>query len=353
MFKVLFKRVSRIPCKVESTAKLMGCSGSEAARTKTADDLCSKFSQKIRDTFELQEKKGEPTALSQENLQSYFKELAPNVDLNVVAITQRNGYSGSVVPLLTETGESVRGYSLEIPFDYGSYIKKEDASKLDILSHEARHFFNFITEPKYRARAILNDFPEGKKSAAWNFYEKVLYNEETNALPGRDFVTRLRAHLVEDKKARLDGVKAKMNAFFVKNSCSADEQIQLLQKWRYGLKTEIAAYTNQYTNGISKGIALNNSMQKLTKGQDVKFEYHDEIGKNIFVDTANESSLEEKISVVKIALDKKGKAACSSTVHQQGFLPEKLKLVEKTLAEEISSVRAEQKNLLEKINYNK
>jgi hypothetical protein len=348
MLKMFFHRVSKIQSRVESTAKLLGCKGSEAVRTKVADDLSSRLSQMIRDTFEDQQNSGAEPILSQIALHWFLKKLAPNVNLKVSAVRPGANYHGCVTSLMTDNGKSVKGYNLEIPFDNGNFIKKDDSGKLGTLCHEARHFFNFITEPKYQAKITLRKIPRHKALAGWNFYGKVLYNEEANALPGHDFATRLKKHLVEDKAARSCEVKKNLDSFLFNSGCSPNEKIQLLQQWRHELKTEIAAYKDKYMNTPSQRIAFADSMQKITKGEDVKFGYRNELGENVFIDTANEISLDDKINAVGIALIKKGQSAYFSTVYQQGFLPEKLKVVEKTLAEEIGKVRAKQKNLFGK-----
>jgi hypothetical protein len=275
--------------RVLKTAKLKGQTGSLSRRGQVADKLCAKFSAMMNDTFELKEKAGQKAVVTKEEIEGFFKKLAPNVELDVIdADYSALGYK------LSKDGDkkSIKGYCLKLPFSrWGGGIDKNNHENILSLDHEKRHFFTHITEPKYTANKLAKKLTPEDNKLAWNFYEKILYKEEFTFPNG--------SILKEAKATRRNFVKEKIGQFFKANPFPSDQKIEILKKWRYNLKDESKAFDS--------------SLSSYWKNQSTSGKQESFIPKGF--------------------------------VENNLFFPEKIKIVEKMLAAEIAKVRATQKKL--------
>ena len=338
--------ISNIHCKVETTAKLLGIKGSPSDRKKIADSLCSQFSQLIIDTFEKKEKAGLEPVVTKSEIKSFFKKLAPNVNIEIMSHNPTQTSAGAVKTLLSGANKSIKGYNFEIPLEStvkGELIRKCSPDDLDTLGHEAVHLFNFITEPKYLTQFAKDGASSMKEQNCLNFYNKILYADELNSSAN---LSQTKTHLMADKTARGNLLKEGIVNFFNCLALSPEEKIKTLQNWRHSLKSENFAYKDAYTNSTTGALGLKDLSRKLASGEDLKINFQDALGNIISVDTTKHSILNDKIGEVKAALNKSSQSLCSAVIDNAYFFPEKIKIVEKTLADEIGKIRAEQKSLL-------
>lgn len=221
--------------RVLNTAKLPGIKGSPEARENISDKLCAKFSQMVDDKFKKQ------GFVTKEELKGFFKTLAPNVDSNIWG-----SFRGVLRYNFTDnTYGTINGYILEIPLtDYkNSSIKKNDYENIRNLRHESKHFFKHIVEPKYSVSITKRKLPayfHGEK-----LYEKYLYENELKNIP-----IFKRFYLKTNKTARINFVKNKINDFFIKNTFSSEEKIDILRIWKCGLRDELSAYKSEVTKKV-------------------------------------------------------------------------------------------------------
>jgi len=335
--------IYNIPSKVATTAKLAGVKGSDAERENIASGLKRQLSKMIKDSFDQKESLGFKPIILKEEVEEFFEKLAPNVSILV-----ESAQDGGVKPLVSGKMNTIKSYILRLPFEtMGSnyFIKKSDSAKLDTLNHEASHLFGFIAAPKNGARFNPANLPEPTAFAGWSFYKKTLYWDETSDSSVFGGINAFRKHLVEDKNARIDSVKNKINGFFKENFCIPSEKIELLQSWRHNLKSEVLAYKEEYTKGTSKEIYLEDSITDLANGKNISKNYIDETGTPKFMNTNKHKTLGGKIKEVKTALEEIGRSDYSSLVDQELFLPQKIKVIEELLRNEIAQVRANLKSL--------
>lgn len=339
LFSKAPQEVINITPKVEASAKLLGVKGSAAERKKVADDLYAKFSTMVKDTFEAKEKAGAVPSVTKSEIEEFYKKLAPNVKIELMT-TDSDNFCGFVGPVLSGVN-SVKSYFMKLPFGFGDSIYKSDLSKVKTLTHEANHFFNFITEPKYMAHSEPKKLSFLKKMGESDFYDGVLYRDEVNKLPYLDPGT-IAEHATENKIYRKRSIKSQIINLFDENY-SSENKIDILQKWRHYLKTEVRAYKEQ--DALATELELADSVKKLNQDKDVAFKYYDELGNKKIVSTKNLSSADEKENAVRNAIEEKSRCHYSGTVDQQLFIPEKINAIEEVLADEIKAQRAEQKKL--------
>lgn len=328
------KNLSFVPKKVEQTAKLVGLKGSELERKAVADEFCTKFSDVILGIFDRKEEQGMKAVITKGEIKYVIKKLFPNANINVKSCKDKESF-GMVVRYLNSDG-AVQSYDIKLRFKgfgQSAYIEKGDSKSLNTMSHEFRHYVNFMTEPKYNARLDVKGLSATKKNQAWDFYDKYLYADESK-------------HINEKDAARIKSMETKLRAFFGFKEFSQAEKINQLQAWRHHLKTEMMAFKDGYSpDALGNKTFFLKSVKKFKDGKDVKFDYTDVFGNNKAVDTKKLSDVAEKTTELKTALEEESKMYYSTWVEKNYFMPEKTKIIEKMLADEIRSIREEQKIL--------
>lgn len=337
--------------KIEPTAKILGITGSSECRREVAKKLSQDFTTMVMDTFEKKQTSSEAAIITIDEVKGILKKLAPKVDFEVENVKMED-YSGCVRSILTGDKKAVKSYVLELPFQEKNgqlAIEIDDYKNLDTVSHETKHFFNFITEPKYQVRYNTLTMPQNKRTNAWHFYENNLYGDEVKSIKKLDEVDMIKAHTIEDKKARTSSIKKSTKDFFEVFGFTPEERINQLQKWRLHLKTEVEAFKEGLgPNSIGNKSLLNKLALKLINGEDLAFEFTDSLGQKIAADTKKYQTLPEKIKEIKTVLHKDAQASYTTKVEHIFCMPGKIKMVEELLAEEIAAVRAEHKALYAK-----
>jgi hypothetical protein len=232
----IFKNIGKYfthqpPCsgRVASSAKMLGIKGSEAQRTQLAGELNDKFFKIIDDEFVRKAANKEKAELSKKELVGCIKQVVPNVKINVKYINDPMSF-GYLEKTINKGKNTVDGFVLGLE---GAVKKGEDHV---VLRHEMRHFFDYMTQPKLAARsntaAIIAKLGKGSESSVsshLDVYSDLLYQPKT----------------FEDNQAEISVLAKKLNGYFKSMRTPAEEKIEILQKWRSGLKTELNAYNDE------------------------------------------------------------------------------------------------------------
>jgi len=332
-----------IPSKVEPGAKLARIKGSVAQREKVADNLSKQFSTMVKDTFKFRKDIGVTPLITIREVLGFIEKLTPNL-----AFVIKSAKKGCVQPLYNPSIGSVKGYKLELPFDrnsVASVIYSNDFERLDTLDHEMRHFFDFITQPKYMARFSPSKKNAIRRTDEWNFFEKGLYPPRAENPLGLETNELIKMRLHENKSARSYAVKHSIQDFFQEQGASSSDQIDMLQTWRHRLKCEVYACHEGYTRGTSRANSFHDDVLSIVNGEEVAFQYNGLVDTVICTDTRNHSTQKQKILEVKKAYQALGEYRFETVVNQLYFFPQKIKVIEEMLAAEIAKVRAKQKEM--------
>lgn len=168
--------------KIANTARLKGITGSVAEREKVCEKLFAKFSTFLEDTFEKNSKWG-AEYISRFELNDFFKKTIPNINVRIIDYNKGNSSAnGMLENIVAKNYFNIIGYRLKVPFTmHNSIIYKKDFEKIGTLSHEVKHLFKQITEPKYPIQVIQN-LPALLDDKQYNFYKRVLYKNEIEEL---------------------------------------------------------------------------------------------------------------------------------------------------------------------------
>lgn len=239
----MFNKIPKFKNKIANTARLSGVSGSEAQRKKLADDLCAKFSEFINDTFEKKENAGKKAVVTKRELKKFLKQLAPNIN---VKIKKSENEDGSLQYIYNLGRKTVKGFYIKFPFKkFNEVIKKDDYLNIAVLSHELRHFFTHITEPKYTINSAINKLSTRKDFLQLGFYEEFLYGDELQGLSE----IHIKA-LKDNNKKRHFFMQKYIEHFFQTNNFKPTQKIETLQSWRHRLKDERIAYKDFFEAGF-------------------------------------------------------------------------------------------------------
>jgi len=320
--------------RVADTARLKGAAGSIAKRIKLEDRLNAKFVELMDDKFEKQGR------ISKKDILGFFKELAPNIQLKISKYKNTVNGSGGFLEYDTPKTEAVKKFNIHIPFTNDTdFIEKADYKTIRSLLHEKGHFFKRTIEPKYIARFGEKNLSEKLNRAQSKFYYN-LYQNESGDLNG---------------STRIDFVENNINKFFKKQACSTQEKIEILQLWRYGLKDESNAIKKGISAEIKAAIPFNKIASELRFKDYVKRLKIGASDKNHIVNFDSRKygtyDYEEKTKRLKLFVKRVENVSYKATVEDHFFFPQKIELMEKMLAKELTQARAEQKVLVGN-NYN-
>jgi len=234
--------------RVASSARLPGIKGTERQRNQLAYDLNNKLFVLINDIFESKIKMNQKPALEKNELQDCIKQIIPNIKVKV-KYKKMADCIGFLEPL-ADKSKKVAGYCLNLN------EKLEKGINDDTLRHEARHLFDFVTQPKTIARTNtqsltgrLENYTEKIDMKHFDFYSDKLYTDK----------------VFKNDEKELEILTKKIKKYFNKSKTTSDEKIEILQNWRGGLISEIAAYTDEaiYMNKENPGKILDQTLKEL------------------------------------------------------------------------------------------
>lgn len=217
--------------KVAPTAILKGTSGSCEKRTEIAAAKTQMVFEEIQDIFIRQK-----APVTRETLHEIIKKHAPNVKFNLMHYKDSPN-AGEVETVYKNN--IVKSFDIKVPMLEHKGRMVIGADKTEVLMHEIRHFFDYITQPKLSAKSnhqALFDLDAGyaiRNSIYDDFYEQKLYIKEKASEKG--FLGLFKGK--EDKQAKLEKEFKKLF-----ENTPKSEQILLLQEFRNGLMTEKNAY---------------------------------------------------------------------------------------------------------------
>lgn len=289
-------------------AQLPNTTGSPAQRQKQVERLCKKF-----ETWWLKNSgKTEMIDYSTTNWNEFFNRKYPGIPIEVKNNADLGGFcQGSVDPITDGARKMVTGFVLSFdPFFAG-------VLRCVTPPHEHFHIAHLIKNPKILARiSIVKEmFNKNRLLEINKFYSDSLYHNDS---------TKNATMLSEERSVN---IKNHIQQFFEKENFSSDEKINILQRWRYFIESEIGANKQGVKTGIKMAYKY---MQRAI-----------ETGKNFYLGNTilDFAKIPEKDRL------KKGCAfACkniNSTSHSDvEFYPQKYQILNEMLAEEIKNHRA-------------
>jgi len=116
-----------------------------------------------------------------------------------------------------------------------------------------RHIFDFITQPKMPARdntrclaGRLKNYGNYVEMKHYEFYDEVLYQKKS----------------CKNSNEEIQFISEEIKKHFKKLNSPSEEKIEILQKWRSAMKTEINAYEDE-ADFIHKIFSLNTQLEKV------------------------------------------------------------------------------------------
>ena len=217
------------PERIASSVRMPGVKGTEAQRSQLACELNDKLFKIVEDAFWRKTKKKEVPQLSERELLNCVKKVLPKVALHVKY--QKDPICAAFVePVFNAPQKTIVGLILGMK----SALKKKKNEFL--LRHEMRHIFDYMTQPKILGRTNtsnlvgkLKNYNHIKDMKHFDFYIGNLYRSR---------------QCTEDQK-EISLVAEHIKDHFEVLKSSPEEKIEILQKWRYGLKTEVNAYNDE------------------------------------------------------------------------------------------------------------
>lgn len=312
--------------RVERTAKLMGVSGSVAARNNLASFSTKRAYLMLLDSLNNRTQKGKQPYLTLLEVIKPIKKLAQGVAVSLDCSTDKSRCAAVLHEQVQGEIKAIYAHTIELPFvkNGKSNIIKEP--NFYVLPHEIRHFFDGIMQPKLLARENSIQRVDSKYKH-WNLYsDKIYFNHGGET----------------DKIKVVSETKNLIEQHFDKHKTKLKDRIEILQYWRYQLKTELTASKEEILCGAHSEYSLFKGI--IGKGKDVRLL----IEKPGFVfDSTNFATKTEKQKALKEFKKLEVDYNYKEKYGDNFFFEEKINVLDEMLAQTIAKVRARQKNVLE------
>jgi len=218
--------------RVAASARIAGVTGSELERTQQVQQLNKKLFELIDDVFEKKTAMGEKPKLNEKEFLNCVKQVIPDANIKI-KYNKKLHSEGSVDYIYKNKKEkTVIGYLLEMK------AAIEAGENEGTAVHEMWHSIEKMVQTKIAARqnaksliGRLKNFTEAKNQKHTDFYCDELYQ-------------RKELKDVSDEK-QLKVISSSMKRHFEDLKTPSDEKIEILQRWRYSLKTELNAYKEE------------------------------------------------------------------------------------------------------------
>lgn len=315
--------------RVERTAKLTGISGSVDARNNIASRLNKRLFLMIDESINQRVKSGGKAYITKNEIGKHLKKLAEGVVLFLEKCEDSKLEASVCCEQVEGQINSVYGHVIALPFIKNGNTEVLRQDKVYIASHELRHFFDGVTQP--RTLAIENRFARVKHMPThWNFYEENIYVDYPDEI---------------DKAKIIPDLKNKIDNYFSKHKTTYKDKIVTLQYWRYCMQFELNAMKDDVLASIRPEIVEIKS--KIKRGDKVQTRIE---GADLEFDSENYSTKKERLK----GLLKYNKANYNYNVetcdNENYFFSEKIKLLEQLIVENISKVRTRHKSSIEPKN---
>lgn len=294
--------LTQISSRVSSTAKAL-FKGSAKARQEMAALKTAEFFNSCEQDFFIN------GGVTKNQIEKTIKNLCPGVNVTVNN-NFNESYLGAVGKIFNNN--TISGFRLELPFS-DSKLNVLTKDNIDTLMHEVRHLMDYAYSPKYTART--NSMSAYYKFDGYFFRSHKyagFYDEQIYARNSENFGENLK------------------NLFADKNITSP-EKIEVLQKWRHRVKTEINAFSDgiKYDNKYK----LNRKIDEINWGVKniEKPDYAKKLTNEEYLQIYKQSVIESSESFEKRAQD--------ITINEKFSLNEKLSKIEEMLGAEIKNER--------------
>lgn len=300
--------------RILSTAKLPQIKGSPAKREQIANELHNHFIQIIIDNFE---KNGHVT---KNEFEIELKKLVPNINLQIKSLPEKAKHKGA---LISESNFwRTFGFTFELPFDNKDVLKPQ---KLEIISHELKHFFRAITEPKYLTDSAQTTISPVNQIKFFKFFSENIYK-----IPNH---YTLKNELPKNFKSQIKN-------FFDEHDFSTKERIRALRNWHNILINEITAYKQGIDTKINNKIPISKLAEELKLNNNIHLHFKIQ-GDKISYESSKYATLEEKIKAlgeyVKNVKERLEKKKIDNRFHFQ----DKAEIIKEMFFEEIKRAKQE------------
>lgn len=279
--------------KVLPSAQLPNLKGSPSIRNTQAAQFSYECRKWVFGVLKTKQDKSEAQELTFDEIKDFYKQKFPDIKLEVM-VNKNKSYSGAVQAIGDKNNNPYK-FVMKLNFSENAeglkVIPKKD---IYIFFHENRHFDDFIVNPKIQIRqAILFSLVTGNRNRnIWKFYKKNLYCNKYEM----------------NSKTPL---KKLIASFFEKQKFSSDKKITILQSWRQLIRTEINARYDGEVQSYDIFAKLKKEKAKL----------------KLFTNLRNNLSFYFK------------KLETNFLINEGYLYPQKLKLLESMLAQEIKDHR--------------
>lgn len=310
-------------------ARILTNKGSLAERLKIREQMRKNFASFIDDKFEKQ------GFITVSDVNDYYKNSFKGVDITVSKPKSR-GYSGQLDFKYSPEKKSILGFVLELPFKgIKKAIKKDAVYNVKTAIHEDIHFGIYSTEPKYLVQWTKGILSEKKFNSQSKFYDKIIYDNEF-----QDQAEKINPKRY--KSERIKHFKSLVGNYFNKKHFTQEEKIDVLRRWKYYIKEEICAFKGGTFARVQREYPIKELSKELSNGGELEFNETFNSGAiKIDYNSTQYQTVEEKIKGLKQFVKSVQKTNYKRIIETLCFFPEKLKIVEQMLREEIQNARTE------------
>jgi len=280
----------------------------------------------INEIMEKRVQKGRAAYLTAIEIETQLKKLAQGVAFFLEKNTDEGLYASTMFEQLTGKVNTVYGHSIYMPFvKHGgaNILRKKDCY---LLPHELRHFFDKLANPKMAARE--NSFERLKhKDLHWKFYRNEIYPT---------------AKIGTDKNTVMPKIKAQIEEHFDRYKTSKADKVEILQYWRYQLKTELNAAQDEVFFPLQE--KYKNCKNEIKSGKEI---IRHIVGTDVRYNSADFPTRKEKLKALSAYKKEDYAFQFAQQYGENFFYEEKLKLVEDLLAQALSTARTRHKSVLD------
>jgi len=312
--------------RVEQSAKLIGVTGSHAWRTKLASNLNKRFYILTKDIFEKNVKK-DFDGIKKYQLENCIEGLAKNVLIKLAKNADEKVVGSVSIAMEKIEPHPVWAYVVDLPLErdkYNSLVIKK--GQRENLHHEARHLFDYITQPKRIASSQRFDRLENNLIHT-EVFNKNLYGTNLSELK---------------KEVLLPTIKNTLNSHFDALRTPMGERISVLQEFRYSLQSESTAKKDGIFYFLRQDF---DAARDKIKNEEIVELFHQSL--DLVFDSQKYETKKAKLMALKecekLTYDYNVKKS-----HDEYYcFDEKIKILEEMIYENISKVRAKNKRAVD------
>jgi len=169
-----------------------------------------------------------------------FKKHAPNANIELSQLSEK-GYFGFAGPKLNKDKTTIQSLIMELPFLKNGGKLTLSKEHFETFVHETRHIMDYLFNPKFsllniKLKPELKDIVSGKRFEQYeNFFNKKLYQKVSNNFS------------LFKNDNYLDDLGTSLQKLFKEQKTSQEERIEVLKGFKFELLTEKNAYADEFS----------------------------------------------------------------------------------------------------------